>query len=397
MNVMKAVLLMSLPAGYEASRINAQVGEAKVVNRMTDFSQKSMQDCSNVKDWNFFNSEVTQNNLGGVGPNKEDKEEVRYANVADGVDLVLTTDSKNYATNPKVKEINGKMNATGCDNNGILGKFGQVNVKGNTAVAMTFTLVESGTDTPVEVAPEQTIFFSVYDMDGNPDKKYGSSFEYVDFTTPVDSWNITDKSTVQVKGDNDHLSAKAGRIGDDADNPTDPLAMTQLQKNSAVWITYKGRNTWGMTFGEKNNPKGKGGRNLMFAGRAEGDCPPGDVPPPPGACPPGGIEGMIKGGGRVCCPDACGGPRFSGAPNACGGPQCEKGPDGKRNNAISDFRFKNCCVGKPVSGATDKDTITAPYGIVSQGRFCKGLGEDEPPCINRLSRESNPASAETLE
>jgi len=95
-------------------------------------------------------------------------------------------------------------------------------------------------------------------------------------------------------------------MGIDADNPTDPLDMTQLHLDSAVWITYKGRNTWGMTFGEKNKPKGKGGRNLMFAGRAEGDCPPGDVPPPPGACPPGGIEGMIRGGGRVCCPDACG-------------------------------------------------------------------------------------------
>merc|ERR1711935_106675 len=27
------------------------------------------EDCANVKDWNFFHSTVTQNNLGGVGPN----------------------------------------------------------------------------------------------------------------------------------------------------------------------------------------------------------------------------------------------------------------------------------------------------------------------------------------
>ena len=42
--------------------------------------------------------------------------------------------------------------------------------------------------------------------------------------------------------------------------------MDQVQLDSAIWITYKGRNTWGMTFGEKGNEKGKGGRNLMFAG-----------------------------------------------------------------------------------------------------------------------------------
>merc|ERR1711869_86324 len=67
--------------------------------------------------------------------------------------------------------------------------------------------------------------------------------------------------------------------------------MTQVQKDSAVWITHKGRNTWGLTFGEKGNTSKKkpGGRNLLFAGRAQGDCPPGPVAPPPGACDNGGL------------------------------------------------------------------------------------------------------------
>jgi len=41
---LKAVLLIAMLAGYEANRIKAQVGKAKLINRMTDFSQKSMQD-----------------------------------------------------------------------------------------------------------------------------------------------------------------------------------------------------------------------------------------------------------------------------------------------------------------------------------------------------------------
>jgi len=275
----------------------------------------------------------------------------------------------------------------GAGNNGINGKFGQVNVKGNTDVKMKFTLVEEGTDTPVEVSPKQKVFFSVYDLDSN--SFTAPSYEFVDFTTPVDSHSVTSTTTAHLTGDNTHLKARAGRVGNDADNPDNPLNMTQLQKDSAIWITYMGRNTWGMTFGEKGNAKGKGGRNLLFAGRAEGDCPPGPVVDPPGFCT-AGIEGMIKGGGNVCCPDKCGFttasgpptlPKFRDAPNACGGPACEKGPDGNRQPA----RYNDCCVGKPIENGNVQASITASYGIVSQRRFCTGLGSDDPPCINRLS------------
>jgi hypothetical protein len=350
--------------------------------------------CANVDDWNFFHAKVTQNNLGGKGPDPSGPQEIRFSGVSDEVDLVLTTDAP-YTPNPKVKAQRlspqyGK-DLDGAGNNGISGKFGVVNVKGNTEVKMTFTLMEGGTNIPADIAPDQTIFFSVYDLDSDG----GTTAEFVKFTTPVDSYSVTKGSSVKLSGTKNNLVATATRKGNEADNPSDPLKMTAQQKDSAVWITYKGRNTWGMTFGEKGNAKGKGGRNLLFAGRAEGDCPPGPVPFPPGACDVNtkGIEGKIQGGGRVCCPDKCGGPAFGGpakwadAPNACGGPGCDKGADGKRD----DFRYQNCCVGKPVTGGTSKSTISAPYGIVSQGRFCSRqgaageLGTDSPPCINKLT------------
>merc|ERR1712072_244785 len=369
---------------------NTQLDAAVPTKLMSDDPYR----CANVMDWNFMNAEVTANNLGGVGPEAGAKE-IRYTGVSNGLDLVLTTD-KPYAVNPKEKEFDimgVPVMLNGAGNNGVNGKFGQVNVKGNTDVKLKFTLVESGTDTPADVAPDQTVFFSVYDLDMDGP---GKGYEFVDFTTPVDSHSVTKSTTVKIQGNDAHLMATAISKGNNDDNPTDPLSMTQVQKDSAIWITYKGRNTWGMTFGEKRNPKGKGGRNLLFAGRAEGDCPPGPVPFPPGNCDPQtlGIEGVIKGGGRICCQDKCGGAAYGGperfwaAPYACGGPNCEKGADGVKDA----FRYQNCCVGKPVSGGTDKATITAPYGVVSQGRFCSwgagkgGLGNDAPPCINKLPK-----------
>jgi hypothetical protein len=337
-------------------------------------------DCSNVKDWNFFHSSVTANNLGGVGPNKSDKQEIRYADVADGIDLVLTVNSAKQA---RKYEVNPKWFG-----NGINGKFGVVNIKGGTSVALKFTLVEAGTENPVSIAPDQKVFFSVFDLD-NSDKS-GKRHEYLEFTTPVDSYSVASGTTVKMSGNKDRLKAVSSRLGTASDNPSDPLSMTQVQKDNAVWLTYKGRNTWGMKFGESGNAKHKGGRNLLFAGRAEGDCPPGPVPPATGACT-SGIEGIVQGGGRVCCPDACGNSegsyaKWASTPNKCGGPKCDKVLDGER----SLDRYNICCVGKPITGGTEQATISASYGIVSQRRFCagSGMGSDSAPCINKLPRIS---------
>merc|ERR1712195_345341 len=183
--------------------------------------------CANVMDWNFLNAKVTQNNLGGVGPDSGARE-IRYAGVSNGIDLILTTDAA-YVVNPKVKEyeIDGvTRQLNGAGNNGVNGKFGQVNIKGNTDVKLKFTVVKAGTNIPADVAPEQTIFFSVYDLDTLPP---GKGYEFVDFTTPVDSYSVTKTSTARIEGNEAHLVATASRHGNGLDNPTDPLSMTQEQ------------------------------------------------------------------------------------------------------------------------------------------------------------------------
>jgi hypothetical protein len=385
------------------------------------------EDCANVKDWSFTRKtvdeetgaeidlvQVTANNLGGQGPNKSDKHEVRYSNVADEIDLILET-TGSYVPNPTCKDNAPKPNKcvrgkdAGCpkagmtcgeDSNGMNGRFGQVNVKGNTKAKLKFTLVDAGTNNPVAIAPEQKVFFSVFDLDNNGPPTQ----EVLSLDTAPDSYNVATPTEVKQTSTKLPLAFQSTTKGNDDDNPTDPLKMTDVQMKRAVWVTYKGTNTWTMTFGEIGNNKGKGGRNLLFAGRAQGACPPGPVAPPTGGCKVG-IEGMIKGGGRICCPQKCdgsGGPmwvKHESAPNHCGGPSCDKSANGAMKGESGYLgglggrtkeRYDNCCVGKPVSGGTSKETITAPYGLVPQHRFCAGtLGSDAPPCINKLSKVSD--------
>jgi hypothetical protein len=274
-------------------------------------------------------------------------------------------------------------------------------VKGNTKANLIFTLVNAGTDTPVDIAPEQKVFFAVFDLDNNGPP----SQEVLSLTTKPESHALATPTEVKRTG---AFSFQSTTKGDDLDNPTDPLKMTDIQKQRAVWMTYKGTATWGMTFGETGNAKGKGGRNLLFAGRAEGACPPGPVAPPTGACKVG-IEGMIKGGGKVCCPQKCDGSggakwvKHEDAPNHCGGPNCDKSANGAMKGqpgflggkgGRTQERYDNCCIGKPVSGGTSQKTINAPYGLVKQRNFCKGSGLAEPlidaaddkGCINKLSK-----------
>lgn len=400
--------------------------ELAVVSVPVSLPKTSAEDCANVKDWNFTRKtvdasgapeylvKVTANNLGGQGPNKSDQQEIRYSNVADEIDLVLTVTGQ-YATNPTCKDENNPKDKctagkdAGCPRagmtcgnsaNGLNGRFGQVNVKGGTTANLKFTLVDAGTNNPVDIAPEQKVFFTVFDLDSDGPP----TAEVLSLRTKPHAFTTSTPTEVKkslVRGVPFFKSSTKGNIDD---NPTDPLKMTDQQLMRSVWMTYKGTNTWSMTFGETGNKSGKGGRNLLFAGRADGACPPGPVAPPSGGCKVG-IEGMIKGGGKICCPQKCdgsGGPKWvkhEDAPNHCGGPSCDKSANGAMKGepgylgglgGRTKERYDNCCVGKPVSGGTSKSTITAPYGLVPQHRFCAGtLGDDQPPCINKLPKVSD--------
>merc|ERR1712166_552985 len=249
--------------------------------------------CADILDWNFFGSSLTQNNLGGLGPNFDDKHELRFGDVkvhrfgdqgnAEQVDLVVTTLSP-------YKQRNNLMNglwSPGSDLSNIhnmtmaelkanmwsnnKGAFGQVNVYDNTGVTLKFSLVEGGTDTPFEVKENEKILFSVFDLDRNKNKPL--EHEYVQFNTPVASYSVPEDTTIEIFGEASKgtLFAQSTRPGDASDNPTDPLRMTKLQMQSTMTVTYVGLSSWEILFGDENGGA-RGGRNVLFAGRAQGNC-----------------------------------------------------------------------------------------------------------------------------
>merc|ERR1711934_925533 len=170
--------------------------------------------------------------------------------------------------------------------NGLNGAFGTINVQSNSESRFKFRLVKTGTDELLPVHDTDKILFSVYDLDAGKNGG-GVAHEYCEFNTPVIAHKLTDTTTVATSGTNDHLKAWSTRSGTAADNPADPLKMSKIATDSKISVTYQGTAEWEFTYGskgenvfksEKNKRLGyrgsvrKTGRNLLFAGRSQGDC-----------------------------------------------------------------------------------------------------------------------------
>jgi hypothetical protein len=227
--------------------------------------------CTNVLDWNFYNATVAQNNLGGQGPNFADPPVIRYSGVgrsADGqqIDMVVSVDMQSG--------IGGPYHAHNSEHNGIWnnGSFGQINMQSTTSTLFNFQLVEGGTDTPFDIKPTEKILFSVYDFDRSH-FDHDEEHEYAQFVTPVASHSVSPNTTVKLSGNDTDgtLFVSSTRWGDIEDNPTNPLNMSQIALDSKISVTYVGKSSWKVLMGDTDgNPLG--GRNLLFAGRSQGDC-----------------------------------------------------------------------------------------------------------------------------
>jgi len=250
---------------------------------------------------NFFNSTVTQNNLGGLGPDTG-AEELRFSSVWNengkaSMDLVVTyKGGRNYTMNKGPAPGSRGYVSKGCDStitayddarycggrNGlwsdsIPGFFGQINIASGYAGYFDFALVHTGTNTPFEMKADEKVLFSFYDLDDNRSDRrpqFEMRREFIEFVTPPASHSLTINTTVVVNttaGGN--LYAESGRYGTGDDNPVSPLDMTPLAQSSRISVVYKGISTWTVKFGTTGYvPGDAGGRNMLFAGRSKGDC-----------------------------------------------------------------------------------------------------------------------------
>jgi len=120
--------------------------------------------------------------------------------------------------------------------NGIHGDlFGSINLKAGSNVSVVLKAVDADDASRAIDLPVSAITF--FDMDTGKDNVH--AVEYVRVPSPIESYIVTNETEIRVSDDGQFTTFTATREGGGADNPTDPLRLTVLQKNRAVTITFK--------------------------------------------------------------------------------------------------------------------------------------------------------------
>jgi len=187
---------------------------------------------------------VSQNNLGGVGPDSG-AEEIRYGNAAvvngKAVDLVLTTDGEFKSSKPA--------------KNGNSGPFGVLNVKCGSSVTVTMKAVDSESGAPVTL---DAVALTWYDLDEGKKEKGRATVTTCGSTGAIVSANT--ELTVLRTGD--CSSATSSVAGTGKDNPKSPHALDAVQISRSLTLPFKQVSEWSSTL---SLAKGSKGRNFLFA------------------------------------------------------------------------------------------------------------------------------------
>jgi hypothetical protein len=198
--------------------------------------------CTNAVKMNTLT--VTQNNLGGVGPDSG-AEEIRYGNAAvingKAVDLVLTTDGAFKSSKPSV--------------NGNAGAFGVLNVKCGSSVTVTMNVVDAATGNPVML---DAVALTWYDLDEGKKAKGRATVTTCGSTGAIVSEN-TELTVVREGGCSSATSSVAGT---GKDNPTSPHQLDSVQISRSLTLPFKQVSSITSTL---SLAKGFKGRNFLFA------------------------------------------------------------------------------------------------------------------------------------
>jgi len=201
---------------------------------------------------------MKSNNLNGFGP-AQGAEAFRFANVLDGVDLVVKADE---SYRPAKAEKNGVY----------LRKYGRLNMKSGTETQMTFRFVESNGQRPVKI---DKFMFTVFDIDHGArctSRMTVNATKYAAYYVDKDTELIvkTDIGGISWPASSTFTSSQRGT---GKDNPKFPRKLSPVQRARSVTFEYHNVKffTMGFKLGE-----GKGGRNILFGGLSsltEDSCP----------------------------------------------------------------------------------------------------------------------------
>jgi len=186
---------------------------------------------------------VSQNNLGGVGPDTG-AEEIRYSNAAvvngKAVDLVITTDGKFQSSKPS--------------KNGKSGPFGILNVKCGSSVTLTMSVVDSESGAPVIL---DAVALTWYDLDEGKKGKGRATVSTCGSTGVIVSQN----TELVLKREGVCSTATSSVAGTGKDNPKSTQLLNSLQISRSLTVPFKGVSEWTSTL---SLARGSKGRNFMF-------------------------------------------------------------------------------------------------------------------------------------
>jgi len=190
---------------------------------------------------------VSSSNLGGQGPDLESAEGIRFSNVGKVKDADI--DLKLTAAGPYTPFNSGA--------NGLAGSLGQVNVQAGTKVDVTFSLVESGTDTPVAV---DGLTLKFLDVDEGKRGRQRSTVTACDAAVELD--DSTELTTSQA---GTCTSVSSSKKGSKKDNPTSVDNLTDAQKAKVVTFTFGAGARFQASLSISESPKSPTGRGFNFA------------------------------------------------------------------------------------------------------------------------------------
>jgi len=184
--------------------------------------------CSTSKatEIDFLSSTLSLNNLGGHGPDTG-AEEMRYANVGPGIDLVVT------AISPYSAPMSGG-NAGISTANG----FGGLVVRWGTKTDFKFQFVDAGTSTPHTLSEVHMAFF---DLDGGmaAGSEVLSGKGYKGYVTDLDTTLLVSREGGQTK-----FTGTSG-----VPNPTTPGVATDAQRKATIMFFYENVSEFEINFG----------------------------------------------------------------------------------------------------------------------------------------------------
>jgi len=205
---------------------------------------------------------VVSDNLGGLGENFDDPEELRYQGIGSlngqGFDLVVTTRGSYASTKPK--------------KNGLQGTMGVINIESCSGrTDLEFCFMKTGTTEKLELPAFQMTFL---DIDANEDEETWTGERltlggYSSMTVPTEAtYSVAHSPTL--------TTVVAGEVSEGmTNNPSDPNNLTPEQERVSVMFGFERKSCFSISFEVFTRPACSGptggGRSFTFFGSSSLD------------------------------------------------------------------------------------------------------------------------------